>query len=945
MNTKKERKVHVWIVLLLVIFYSCSRIGFDLPQGPQGASGKSAYEIWKEEVLGGRISWPSDRTEVADFLAYIKGEKGDKGDNGLSSYELWKALIAQGGVSDPHNPSQIWPAERNTEGDFWDFLCGRDGQTPHVGDNGTWWIGNTDTGVKAAGTDGINGRDGVSAYDQWKRLVTEGSISWPSDQLTQNDFFLYLKGRDGENGVTPHVGTNGNWFVGATDTGVRAAGRDGAAGADGLSPYVGNNGNWWVGTTDTGVKAAGRDGADGKTPVIKDGVWWIGETNTGVKAQGEKGDNGRDGVDGKTPVIKNGVWWIGETNTGVAAAGTNGTNGTDGVSPHIGDNGNWFIGTADTGVKAAGRDGSNGAAGASAYELWIADVKAGSIRDKQGQVWPAEKNTVEDFYLYLSGAKGDSGKSAYELWKETVAAGNVGNPKNPGQSWPVDRVSELDFFSYLTGKDGADGVNGANGLSAYELWKADLAKRCNTVEALTNHRSGGVWDCEKNALTDFYEYLRGKDGKDGKDGQDGRPGEPGKPGAEVIVIKGVPNVIAQYSQTEFGEYVRTTDGGVLYKVYDETGVPAPGATVKGMPGLAPDKVYTANEKGEFIIPKEDLPEIQSVDERWGSVKEVTLQGKASQPSAQNTYVPNRVRMRMVIRRTSSQGLYQYQYLYFYIQRKMNPEDEWQNIPSYLPNSGNRGLDAYKVSDKNNPSSIMPDKKIYSSSSSSSSGLDYYYYTTTYRFIAENPGGFKNSQNEYWDGTDVYYTIKAREPYYGEEYQWNGVCLLAPYQVGPVLRSIKLKKINDGETPTFASIEGVLDFSKVDFSKIYKSTSKFSIADNGIEQVLPDAYTIEEAKELKMAYVSFDYRSPSGNQTASSSQNPSSYNTPTFKVLAPFLNATVSINYTSPNTTYAPNLFFSFSQGYLKKGTEDGTFVLQNYNTSYQFPTVEVTYEP
>lgn len=56
MRIKKECRVHIWAVLLLVIFYSCSRIGFDLPQGPQGASGKSAYEIWKEEVVGGRIN-------------------------------------------------------------------------------------------------------------------------------------------------------------------------------------------------------------------------------------------------------------------------------------------------------------------------------------------------------------------------------------------------------------------------------------------------------------------------------------------------------------------------------------------------------------------------------------------------------------------------------------------------------------------------------------------------------------------------------------------------------------------------------------------------------------------------------------------------------------------------------------------------------------------------
>lgn len=35
-----------------------------------------------------------------------------------------------------------------------------DGQTPYIGENGNWWIGATDTGVKAGGTDGSNGTDG-----------------------------------------------------------------------------------------------------------------------------------------------------------------------------------------------------------------------------------------------------------------------------------------------------------------------------------------------------------------------------------------------------------------------------------------------------------------------------------------------------------------------------------------------------------------------------------------------------------------------------------------------------------------------------------------------------------------------------------------------------------------------------------------------------------------
>lgn len=938
MCIKKECKVHIWAVLLLVVFYSCSRIGFDLPQGPQGASGKSAYEIWKEEVVGGRIHWPSDRTEVADFLAYIKGEKGDKGENGLSSYELWKALIAQGGVSDPHHPSQTWPASKNTEGDFWDFLCGRDGQTPHVGDNGTWWIGNTDTGVKAAGTDGINGRDGVSAYDQWKRLVADGSISWPSDQLTQNDFFLYLKGRDGVNGVTPHVGTNGNWFVGATDTGVRAAGRDGAAGADGLSPYVGNNGNWWVGTTDTGVAAEGRAGADGKTPVIKDGFWWIGDTNTGVKAQGEKGDSGRDGVDGKTPVIKNGTWWIGDTNTGVAAAGTNGTNGADGTSPHIGDNGNWFIGATDTGVSASGQAGSNGAAGASAYELWAADVKAGRIRDKQGQVWPAEKNTMEDFYQYLSGAKGDSGKSAYELWKETVAAGNVGDPKHPGQAWPADKVSELDFFSYLTGKDGADGVNGTNGLSAYELWKADLALRCNTAEAFVDYKNGGTWNCEKNTLADFYEYLRGKDGKDGKDGQDGRPGIPGQPGAEVKIILGVPNVVAQYSQSEFGEYVRTTDGGVLYKVYDEKGELAPGAKVKGMPGVAENKVYTADQNGEFIVPREDLPEIQELERRWGTVKEVTLPGKsAPQVSAQNTYVPNRVHLRMLLRGTTSSMGSNAQYLYFYIERRLNPDDEWQKIPSYLPKSGALALESYRVSDKNVPGSLMKDKPLKCRMYYNKEENHYYYNIDTDRFVKSNKVGHMNGYLEYWDETPVYYTVKSKEPYYGEEYYWNGVCLLAPIQVVPNVKSIRLKSLSQENEPTFTYAEGEFDMSGVDFSIIYKGYSEHFVR-NGIDVVEASAFTAEEVKNLKIAYVSFRYRSSVGEQEASSSQTQSTKENPTFKVLSPFLNSTVAIS-------ASLSAFSGFTEGILKRreGSED-VFVLEKTSSSNTFPQVQITYE-
>ncbi|MDR2208820.1 MAG: hypothetical protein LBE22_07620 [Azoarcus sp.] len=86
-----------------------------------------------------------------------------------------------------------------------DGTGGTGGQSPHIGDNGNWWIGTTDTGVKAQGPAGQNGEDGQD-------------------------------GSDGADGTSPHIDAGGNWFIGTTDTGVKAqgpAGQDGEDGQDG----------------------------------------------------------------------------------------------------------------------------------------------------------------------------------------------------------------------------------------------------------------------------------------------------------------------------------------------------------------------------------------------------------------------------------------------------------------------------------------------------------------------------------------------------------------------------------------------------------------------------------------------------------------------------------------------------------------------------------------
>ena len=191
---------------------------------------------------------------------------------------------------------------------------GRDGRTPSVGPNGNWWISSMDTGVKAAGTDGRDGVDGKNGADGLTPAIGENGNWWIGDTDTGVKAGG-ADGKDGTDGLTPTIGENGNWWIGDTDTGVKAAaadgrdgadgkdgvdgkdgtnGKDGIDGAPGLTPSIGGNGNWWLGNTDTGVRAAGTTGATGAAGAA-------GATGA-TGAAGRNGTDGKDGKDGKDGV-------------------------------------------------------------------------------------------------------------------------------------------------------------------------------------------------------------------------------------------------------------------------------------------------------------------------------------------------------------------------------------------------------------------------------------------------------------------------------------------------------------------------------------------------------------------------------------------------------------------------------------------------------------------
>ena len=125
---------------------------------------------------------------------------------------------------------------------------------------------------EVARTGGAGSMD-LRVSDGYIQYSTDGGSTW-TNLIAVAD----LKGADGKpgaagaDGVTPHIGDNGNWYVGSTDTGKPsrgatgapgkdgADGKPGAAGADGVTPHIGDNGNWYIGDDDTGKPSRGEQG-------------------------------------------------------------------------------------------------------------------------------------------------------------------------------------------------------------------------------------------------------------------------------------------------------------------------------------------------------------------------------------------------------------------------------------------------------------------------------------------------------------------------------------------------------------------------------------------------------------------------------------------------------------------------------------------------------------
>ena len=292
----------------------------------------------------------------------------------------------------------------------------------------------------------------------------------------------------------PYIGSNGNWWVGGTDTGVKAAGNDGKPGKDGETPYIGENGNWWIGFTDTKVKAAGTDGKDGEkgedgeTPYIgENGNWWIGATDTGVKAAATDGADGKDGADG--------------------------TNGVDGRTPQlkIGDDNLWYV-SYDNGqnweslnVKATGEMGATGAQGEKGDK---GDQGEQGIQGVQGE----------------KGDKGDQGEQGIQ-----GVQGEKGDKGDQGEQG----------IQGVQGEKGDKGDQGAQGIQGVQGEKGDKGDQGKQgIQGVQGEKGDAGADGASG-----QNGTNGINGKNGVNGQDGQNGQDGKDGQDGTAGRGIDNAM------------------------------------------------------------------------------------------------------------------------------------------------------------------------------------------------------------------------------------------------------------------------------------------------------------------------------------------------------------------------------------------------------------------
>ena len=180
--------------------------GKDGSNGADGKNGKDGIDGKNIEVqrASTHIQWRYEGGEWQNLVAIanITGPAGQKGADGANG-KTPEFRVSENTMQWRYIGDEIWlnlydlttlnGADGIDGADGKDGINGQDGRdgadgnTPFIGENGNWWIGDIDTGVKAAGTDGTDGKDGEKG--------DKGDKGDPGEKGDKGD-----KGDPGQNG-------------------------------------------------------------------------------------------------------------------------------------------------------------------------------------------------------------------------------------------------------------------------------------------------------------------------------------------------------------------------------------------------------------------------------------------------------------------------------------------------------------------------------------------------------------------------------------------------------------------------------------------------------------------------------------------------------------------------------------------------------------------------
>ena len=296
------------------------------PTGKDGTPGKTAYEYAKD------AGYTKTESDFASKLAeenYTKEEVDNLIASSIATADHLQRIVIDNSLNIDVNAEgaenfiYMVPKSEELSEDHYDEFMVINGKIEKVGD---WAIDLTDYAQK----DEIPSKTSELINDS--NFIDETKISEAiNDALAQAKESGEFDGADGQDGspgadgITPHVGSNGNWFIGDNDTGIPATGpagdqglpgTPGEDGKDGISATHSWNGTILSVTSASGTSSANLKGSKGDKGDKGDPFTYEDFTEEQLEGlTGPKGDTGATGPRGpqglpgvaQTPLFANSV--------------------------------------------------------------------------------------------------------------------------------------------------------------------------------------------------------------------------------------------------------------------------------------------------------------------------------------------------------------------------------------------------------------------------------------------------------------------------------------------------------------------------------------------------------------------------------------------------------------------------------------------------------------